>query len=473
MIASDYLDATFPEAGRALGLSPTPACLTFGRIAIRLPPFVISWFGPDPWGRGFLTLALLWTLAMPLSIAIAEIALWSATLLWSANWLRQELAQSGQVPEAPTRGPAGDVLALIGTPLMAFWGVSVISALASRDPVESLWAVRDVFLFAAPLVTYLAYRHPRTRELGLRAFGAGVLAAILMGLVQTLVASSRGLFPVAYRPDGTFGHYMTYAGALMLAVPVLLTVHRGVAGLWHRLLALGALLLVGLTMTRSAWIGSAVALLVYALLRWVPGKAPRPRQRPGSWATWGVPLVVGVIVAAVVLLSLAGTEALYQRGASIFSLDNPTNRDRLAMAATGLRIIEAHPVLGVGPGLMERVYPAWRVEWAVKEENPHLHNNALQIAAERGLAGLATWLWLMAALAVGTWRVLRSAGPFGESGPEARAALAALAAFLAMGLFEYNFSDSEVLLILLYAVTLPFAASAGAARDASAGIGRG
>ena len=30
-----------------------------------------------------------------------------------------------------------------------------------------------------------------------------------------------------------------------------------------------------------------------------------------------------------------------------------------------------------------------------------------------------------------------------------------------MGLFEYNFSDSEVLMILLFASTLPFAASAG------------
>jgi len=70
----------------------------------------------------------------------------------------------------------------------------------------------------------------------------------------------------------------------------------------------------------------------------------------------------------------------------------------------------------------------------------------------------------MAALCVGAWRVLRFAGPFGEGGPEARAALAALAAFLTMGLFEYNFSDSEVVMILLYVVTLPLAASSGIAR---------
>jgi len=67
--------------------------------------------------------------------------------------------------------------------------------------------------------------------------------------------------------------------------------------------------------------------------------------------------------------------------------------------------------------------------------------------------------------------VLRYAGPLGEGGPEARAALAALAAFLTMGLFEYNFSDSEVVMILLFIVTLPFAASSGIAhaRDVANG----
>lgn len=406
---------------------------------------------------------------MPLSIAVAELALWGALLLWCGNWLRLELSQGAGAPEPPLRGPAGDVFSLIGTPLMAFWGVSVVAALLSRDPVTSLWELRDVALFAAPVVAYLAFRDPRARETGLRAFGFGVLCAILLGLGGTWVAAQRGEFPGPYRPHGTLGHYMTYAGALMLAVPVLLTVHRRLAGAWHRLLVLGALVVVGLTMTRSAWIGSAVALAVYAALRWVPGRRPGTMRGPSSWAAYGVPLLVAAVVMGFVLLSLAGPQALYDRGKSIFSLDNPTNRDRLAMAATGLRVIKAHPLVGIGPGLMERVYPAWRVEWAVKADNPHLHNNALQIAAERGLLGLAAWLWLMAALAVGAWRVLRAAGPFGTGGPEARAALTALAAFMVMGLFEYNFSDSEVLMILLYALFLPFAAAHGAALEAAGG----
>jgi hypothetical protein len=68
---------------------------------------------------------------------------------------------------------------------------------------------------------------------------------------------------------------------------------------------------------------------------------------------------------------------------------------------------------------------------------------------------------MMAAFVLVAWRVLRSAGASGPAGPEARAALAAMAGFLAMGMFEYNFSDSEVLMALLYVISLPLAAAAG------------
>jgi hypothetical protein len=53
----------------------------------------------------------------------------------------------------------------------------------------------------------------------------------------------------------------------------------------------------------------------------------------------------------------------------------------------------------------------------------------------------------------------------------AAGALAAIAAMLAAGMFEYNFGDSEFLMLFLIIVTLPFAAErpdphAAAARHA-------
>ncbi|MFQ5743626.1 MAG: O-antigen ligase family protein [Acidobacteriota bacterium] len=414
----------------------------------------------DPWAKLFLGLMLLWAATVPLFIAVAESAMWLAALVWAIAWVRHEVLPGGAANDPPVHGPAGDVFGLIGAPVIGYCAASLLSATMSRDPIDSLWEVREVFLFVAPMVTYAAFREPRARRWAIRAFTAGIFITLAWGLVQTARAAQSGTFPGTYRPDGPFSHYMTYAGMLMLAVPLLLAVRNGVTTLLVHLLAAVALAMVGLTMTRSAWLGCVVTLIAYVGCGLVPARVKADRRPARNWAAYGVTLAVGGIVISLLLLSLAGQQALVARGSSIFSMQNPTNVDRMAMAVTGLRIIAAYPVLGIGPGLMGKVYPAWRVPWAVKEHNSHLHNNLLQIAAERGLLGLALWLWMMAAFVIGGWRVLRHRGPHGEGGPEARAALAAAAGFLIMGLFEYNFSDSEVLMALLFILTLPFAASA-------------
>ncbi len=407
-------------------------------------------------------LALLWLLTIAFSIAVAETALWLSAGAWGVAWLLREIG-SGELDrgaEAPS--PAGDVLGLIGAPIIVFFALSLLSAMVSRDPVEGLLALKEIFLFAVPLVTWAVFRDAKTRARGLEVFAFGIGAALLVGLYQT-ATTTPAPGDAIYRATGPLGHYMTFSGVLLVSIPALLTIRGGAKRLVAHLVAGSAIGMIGLTLTRSAWIGCGAALVVFFASRFVsPAKTSGGRavaaERPALYA---VGAVVALVIIAVLLSALAGPDALYDRAASTFSMENPSNLDRIAMAATGLKMIKAHPLLGIGPGLMERVYPAWVVEWAVREENPHLHNNLLQIAAERGLIGLAAWLWMMAAFAILAWRVLRAAGPTGPGGPEARAALAALAGFLAMGMFEYNFSDSEVLMALLFVVSLPLAASDG------------
>ncbi len=421
--------------------------------------------------------ALLWVLSITFSIAVAEAALWTAAAAFGAAWLLRELEPDAAETAALDPGPAGDALGRVGAPIIVFFTLSFISAFSSRDPVDALFELREVFLFAAPLVTWAAFRDAPQRDRSREAFALGIFGAVAVGIYQTAT-----LPPVpgdlAYRASGPLGHYMTFSGVLLIAVPLLLTVRGRVTRLVGLLVAALALAMIGLTLTRSAWIGAVAGLAVYFGCGWVGTAAPRHADGSGrrTAAALAAAGIVGVII-VVVLGAVAGSEALYERASSTFSLDDPSNRDRVAMAATGLEIIRAHPWLGIGPGLMERVYPAWVVDWAVNESNPHLHNNVLQITAERGLLGLAAWLWMMAAFALAAWRILRAEGPGGRGGPEARAALAALAGFLAMGMFEYNFSDSEVLMALLYVISLPLAASAGARpRDefnADADPGRG
>ena len=80
----------------------------------------------------------------------------------------------------------------------------------------------------------------------------------------------------------------------------------------------------------------------------------------------------------------------------------------------------------------------------------------MQIAAERGLPALGVWLAFIGIATVDLWRAFRKS----RIPCLAAAGLAAVAAMLAAGLFEYNFGDSEFLMLFLVLVTLPFAADA-------------
>jgi hypothetical protein len=72
--------------------------------------------------------------------------------------------------------------------------------------------------------------------------------------------------------------------------------------------------------------------------------------------------------------------------------------------------------------------------------------------------GLVTWLWIFAAFLVRGMALLRRL-PAEAAGDRALVlgSLAAAVTFLIAGLFEYNFGDTEVLLLVLALMALPFA----------------
>jgi O-antigen ligase len=158
-------------------------------------------------------------------------------------------------------------------------------------------------------------------------------------------------------------------------------------------------------------------------------------------------------VAVAVLFALA-PDSVTSRMMSMFDVRDPSNQDRIAMLEVGKGIVRDHPLTGVGPTMVQRVYPQYRPAYGVQRVNPHLHNVPVQIAAERGIPALVIFLWFVVSLAVGLVRLMRNS----SDRLLAATALAALSAMLAAGLFEYNFGDSEFLMLFLVLITLPFAA---------------
>jgi len=187
------------------------------------------------------------------------------------------------------------------------------------------------------------------------------------------------------------------------------------------------------TFTRSAWVGACVGIGILFLLR--------------DFRLVGLlPIVFGAFL---VFAPANLTARLY----STFRLTDPSNVDRVAMMKSGWRIIKDDPLTGVGPDMIIQVYPHYREKGAVNQRNPHLHNVPLQIAAERGIPALLVWLWFIITLVRDFLRRRASAFP-----SLSNAGLAVIGAMLAAGLFEYNFGDSEFLMLFLVLITLPFAA---------------
>ena len=165
--------------------------------------------------------------------------------------------------------------------------------------------------------------------------------------------------------------------------------------------------------------------------------------------------LIAVLPALAALFIAFAPPQLTDRLYSTFDLQDPTNRDRVAMARAGIRMVEDHPLTGVGPDVVKEVYPEYRDASAVQENNPHLHNVPLHIAAERGVPALLIWLVFLALVVRDLIGRLKTPGATSL----AAAGLAAVAGMLAAGLFEYNFGDSEYLMLFLVLITLPHAAA--------------
>ena len=316
-------------------------------------------------------------------------------------------------------------------PLLAYAAMTLVSALFSIDPRASLIDSKQLVLF---LIVPVAYR-----------FARGDRGKTLVAVVLSCAAASAAFGIIQYgilhydqlgqRPQGTLGHYMTYSGLLMIVIA--LAVARVLFGrsdrTWAAMVLPALAVAVALTFSRNTAVGVCVAAALLFALK-------------------DFRLFAVLPVIAAIFIALAPGQ-IAKRYASMFNMNDPTVRDRVAMLHVGQRMVAAHPLTGVGPNMVQRRYAEYRGPDAVKPVNPHLHNNPLQIAAERGLPALLVWLWFILAVIRDLWRRFSS----GQR-ELAAAALATVGAVLAAGLFEYNFGDSEVLMLFLIVVTLPAAA---------------
>ena len=439
-----------------------------------LPAPILAW-----WASILFSLSVL---TMLLSLAASQALLFLAAAVYALHLLR----------DRPTMR-----FLPVKLPLALFIFFTVLSIYWATNPVVGWFAVRKLALFliwvlAVNLIASVRHLRMLMQALFLEAAVAGTVGIVQFILqfreVRALHPGRFYLYMISTRIHGLMGHWMNFGGQEMLVFAVLLAflllsprsgtrdsgignrgsgVGSGVSGvgsgepeiversakeavlppesrvpspesrLWWIVMAVVALA-IALNFTRGVWLGCFVATF-YLVARW-----------KARWL-WALPVLVAISY-------LASPSLVRHRVWLAFHpTQDPALSIRLEMWGVGLRMMRAHPLVGVGPNNIVEVYALYLPPGRSPEAgfHEHMHNDFMQFGAERGLPCLAAWVWLMAVLG---WHIWRARRRIRAQRWVADGAFAAWLAILAEGCFEFNFGTSPVLMVFLFATAAPFVA---------------
>ena len=335
-------------------------------------------------------------------------------------------------------------------PLAAYGAATLVAAVVSLDPFISIIDSKQLVLFIIIPVAYRLARGERALVVVDVVITVGAVNA-LFGIVQFALLDYNDL---TLRPQGSL-MYMTYSGVLMLVACVASArlLFRSQDRMWAALIMPALVVALTVTLSRNAWVGACAGIGLLLLIRDFRLVALLPVVA-ALFIAIAPATVTDRFYAMFQLSDAGGSETV---GSSVVS-----NQNRVAMINAGLRMVRDRPIFGLGPDMVQQVYPQYRDARAGGHHAIHLHNVPLHIAAERGLPALALWLWFVLLLIVEfIRRRKRTAYPSLVTG-----GLAVVVAMVAAGMFEYNFGDSEFLMLFLLLVTVPFAADRGAGATA-------
>ena len=341
--------------------------------------------------------------------------------------------------------------------IIIYLSVLLAAALVGVNPTRSLRNLAPLWHVAlyVMVVNWVPDRRIAIRLLFILMIVTGLNG--LYGIIQHLVGGL-DLFPVGghakimkvgdqVRATGNFSHYMTFAGQMLmvslLATGLLIFWIRGKAILY---MSGGIAVLFGgllVSFTRSAWLGLIAGLLT---IGWIKGRK--------AFAGLAIAMVVAFLVSFTIFPQVQA------RAISIVNIKtDESNLDRIRVWRATIDMIQDHILLGIGRGNYRTVLNEYRERYGGRS-HAHAHNTLLQQTAENGIIGLSAYLFVWYVFFREGFRTLRhSSDPFIRG--ITAGALGALVGFHVAGLFEYNFGDSEVAMMMWFIVGMAMAARSG------------
>jgi hypothetical protein len=265
--------------------------------------------------------------------------------------------------------------------------------------------------------------------------GASV-AAVLLGVWCAFERAGWSLIDESFaghRVGGPFGQpaYVGTAATLLVPLAVGVAFDRDGRRAWRIVggggaIGGGAALL--LSQTRGAWLGVAVAVVLLA--------AQRPAVLRRRWRE--VALGVAALIVLFAVTSLGG------RVVDAFDLGHGTTQGRFDDWAVGVKVVEHHPALGVGPEGYRVVFPQVVSERYVQRHGTEVvpdraHNGIIDVAVDGGVGAGLLYAALLGLVLVRALRARRSPDPL------TLALAAAVVAYIVQQQFLFPLSEIDPL----------------------------
>ncbi|MFA6433904.1 MAG: tetratricopeptide repeat protein [Elusimicrobiales bacterium] len=262
------------------------------------------------------------------------------------------------------------------------------------------------------------------------------------------------LNPYGNRSVSTFGNPNFISSYIVMLMPFALagvmSARRAAQRFFYGFVFLSYAAMLMASLTRSSWLGAAVALSAVFVFKEYRMKFLENRRFLGWLFAVSLGLVFMWPAQSLKPFSSGLTERMSEgadrmTSPSALFLDAPQDRvyssfhQRLLIWSSAWQMGLESPMLGKGWGLFENFYPFYQGGLVLNFENVrHLrthannaHNEILELFSQTGLIGLGIYIWLLAVLCAAFLRYYRA------SGPEERYRTAPFAAAL-LGMFADN-----------------------------------
>ena len=323
----------------------------------------------------------------------------------------------------------------VGLPILYFCLASILAVMTSVDYTASLPHLKKIFQFAILFWVANTVTNEKQKDLLIKLL-------IISGVITSIVGFSQAwstAVTLQTRVAGTMSVYMTFAGLLMLVGLIALGryLFNDKKEQWV-LVAIGIIIFcLLLTLTRQAWLGFFVGFLVLII-------------------SWNKKYLLAIPIAIIGLLLFA-PESVKDRMFSITDLNDWTFQARIFLWQGGLEIFKDYPITGCGFKCVDILHTQYLDPSGHIARHRGMHSNIIQLLVDTGILGLATWLSIWVAYFLSIYKQLNKKTINSISKGLFIGSLAAVTGFLAGGMFETNFYDSEVVMLLYFIMGLALA----------------